>query len=64
MNFMPEHLPDDPALLKQMLEQMLDERQLDKGRIVRLEEQESAGHHRQGGLAGSTRKDVVPFSHP
>ncbi len=36
---MPENLPDDPVLLKQMLGQMLDERQLDKGKIVRLEEQ-------------------------
>ncbi|MGV8916589.1 MAG: IS66 family transposase [Pseudomonas sp.] len=39
MNSMPENLPDDPVLLKQMLAQMLDERQLDKGKIVRLEEQ-------------------------
>jgi hypothetical protein len=39
MNSMPEDLPDDPVLLKQMLGQMLDERQLDKGKIVRLEEQ-------------------------
>ena len=39
MNSLPENLPDDPVLLKQMLGQMLDERQLDKGKIVRLEEQ-------------------------
>jgi hypothetical protein len=30
MNSLPENLPDDPVLLKQMLGQMLDERQLDK----------------------------------
>ncbi|AHG43494.1 hypothetical protein N018_04155 [Pseudomonas syringae CC1557] len=36
---MPENLPDDPVLLKQLLGQMLDERQLDKGKIIRLEEQ-------------------------
>lgn len=35
MNSLPENLPNDPVLLKQML----DERQLDKGKIVRLEEQ-------------------------
>jgi len=39
MNSLPENLTDDPVLLKQMLGQMLDERQLDKGKIVRLEEQ-------------------------
>jgi len=38
MNSLPENLPDDPVLLKKMLGQMLDERQLDKGKIVRLEE--------------------------
>nr|QDK64876.1 transposase, IS66 family, Orf2 [Pseudomonas sp.] len=37
--FLAENHPDDPVLLKQMLGQMLDERQLDKGKIVRLEEQ-------------------------
>ena len=39
MNSLPENLPDDPVQLKKMLGQMLDERQLDKGKIVRLEEQ-------------------------
>ena len=39
MNLMPEILPDDPVLLKQMLEQMLSERQLYKGQIVDLKEQ-------------------------
>jgi transposase len=39
MNSMPEDLPDDPVLIKQMLGQVLDERQLDKGKIVQLEKQ-------------------------
>ena len=39
MNSLPGNLPDDPVLLMQMLGQMLDERQLVKGKIVRLEEQ-------------------------
>lgn len=39
MNSLPENLPDDPILLKQMLGQMLDESQLDRGKIVWLEEQ-------------------------
>ena len=36
---MPKDLPDDPALLKQLLEQMLIERESNKGRIVHLEEE-------------------------
>lgn len=36
---MPKDLPDDPALLKQLLEQMLLERESNKGRIVHLEEE-------------------------
>lgn len=36
---MPENLPDDPVLLKQLLEQMLSERESDKGKIVHLEEE-------------------------
>ncbi len=36
---MPKDLPDDPALLKQLLEQMLLEREKSKGRIVHLEEE-------------------------
>jgi hypothetical protein len=35
---MPKGLPDDPVLLKQLLEQMLSERESDKGKIVHLEE--------------------------
>ena len=35
---MPKDLPDDPVLLKQLLEQMLSERESDKGKIVRFEE--------------------------
>lgn len=36
---MPQDLPDDPVLLKQLLEQMLSERESDKGKIVHLEEE-------------------------
>lgn len=36
---MPKDLPDDPALLKQLLERMLLERETSKGRIVHLEEE-------------------------
>ena len=36
---MPEDLPDDPVLLKQMLAQLLLERTVDKGQIVDLKEQ-------------------------
>ncbi|WP_122860483.1 IS66 family transposase, partial [Pseudomonas viridiflava] len=36
---MPKDLPDDPSLLKQLLEQMLFEREKSKGRIVHLEEE-------------------------
>ncbi|EGH35716.1 hypothetical protein PSYJA_44466, partial [Pseudomonas syringae pv. japonica str. M301072] len=33
---LPKDLPDDPSLLKQLLEQMLFERETTKGRIVHL----------------------------
>ncbi len=36
---MPKDLPDDPSLLKQLLEQLLFEREKSKGRIVHLEEE-------------------------
>ncbi|KPB79029.1 ISPsy5 [Pseudomonas syringae pv. maculicola] len=36
---MPEDLPDDPVLLKQLLAQLLIERTADKGHIVDLKEQ-------------------------
>lgn len=36
---MPENLPDEPVLLKQMLAQLLKERTVDKGQIVDLKEQ-------------------------
>jgi transposase len=36
---MPKDLPDNPVLLKQLLEQMLSEREPDKGKIVHLEEE-------------------------
>ena len=39
MNLMPDDLPDDPLLLKQLLAQLLTERTVDKGHIVDLTEQ-------------------------
>ena len=36
---MPKDLPDDPVLLKQLLEKMLSERESDKVKIVYLEEE-------------------------
>ena len=36
---MPQDLPDDPVLLKRLLEQMLSERESDKDKIVHLEEE-------------------------
>ncbi len=36
---MPDDLPDDPVLLKQLLAQLLIERTADKGHIVDLKEQ-------------------------
>jgi len=36
---MPKDLPNDPVLLNQLLEQMLSERESDKGKIVHLEEE-------------------------
>jgi transposase len=36
---MPETLPDDPVLLKQLLAQMVSARQLDQGKIIQLQEQ-------------------------
>ncbi|SDP34504.1 Transposase C of IS166 homeodomain-containing protein [Pseudomonas arsenicoxydans] len=38
---MPKDLPSDPVLLKQLLAQMLSERESDKGKIVHLEEENS-----------------------
>ena len=35
----PETLPDDPVLLKQLLAQMVSARQLDQGKIIQLQEQ-------------------------
>ncbi|WP_397451929.1 IS66 family transposase [Pseudomonas sp. NA-150] len=60
MNSMPENLPDDPVLLKQMLAQMLDERQLDKGKIVRLEEQNALLIQRLFGRKSEQTADPAP----
>lgn len=36
---MPETLPDDPVLLKQLLVQMVSARELEQGKIIQLQEQ-------------------------
>ncbi|MFZ3202724.1 MAG: transposase, partial [Pseudomonas sp.] len=36
---MPETLPDDPVLLKQLLAQMVSAREFDQGKIIQLQEQ-------------------------
>jgi hypothetical protein len=59
---MPQDLPDDPVLLKQLLEQMLSERESDKGKIVHLEEENALlrqrlfGHKSEQTADPTTRK--------
>lgn len=48
-DFVPKDLPNDPALLKQLLEQMLIQRESNKGRIVRLEEENALLRRRLSG---------------
>jgi len=43
---MPKDLPDDPILLKRLLEQMLSERESDKGKIIYLEEENALWRQR------------------
>lgn len=59
MNSVPENLPDDPVMLKQLLGQMLDERQLDKGKIIRLEEQNALLLQRLFGRKSEQTADAV-----
>jgi len=51
---MPKDLPDDPVLLKQLLEQMLSERESDKGKIVHLEEENALLRQRRFGRKSET----------
>ncbi|KIH82996.1 Mobile element protein [Pseudomonas batumici] len=55
---MPQDLPDDPALLKQLLEQMINERASDKGKIVHLEEENALLRQRPFGR--KTEQTVDP----
>ena len=54
---MPKDLPDDPVLLKQLLEQMLSERESDKGKIVQLEEENALLHQRLFGRKSEQTSD-------
>ncbi len=54
---MPKDLPDDPSLLKQLLEQMLFEREKSKGRIVHLEEENALLRQRLFGLKSEQTAD-------
>lgn len=56
---MPKDLPDDPALLKQLLEQMLIERELNKGRIVHLEEENALLRQRLFGRKSEQTTDLA-----
>ncbi|SUQ62499.1 hypothetical protein CCOS864_01943 [Pseudomonas wadenswilerensis] len=58
---MPKDLPDDPVLLKQLLEQMLLERESNKGRIVHLEEEKALLRQRLfGGKSEQTADPTTP----
>ena len=50
---MADDVPDDPALLKQMLVQMFSERQVDKDQIVELKEQIKLWRKRFSGASQS-----------
>ena len=56
---MPKDLPDDPALLKQLLEQMLIERESNKGRIVHLEEENALLRQRLFGRKSEQTADLA-----
>lgn len=55
----PKDLPDDPAILKQLLEQMLLERKTSKGRIVHLEEENALLRLRLFGRKSEQTADSV-----
>ena len=56
---MPKDLPDAPALLKQLLEQMLIERESNKGRIVHLKEENVLLRQRLFGLKSEQTADLA-----
>ncbi|WP_175405782.1 MULTISPECIES: hypothetical protein [unclassified Pseudomonas] len=47
---MPKDLPDNPVLLRQLLEQMISERASYKGKIVHLEEENALLRQRLFGI--------------
>ncbi len=56
---MPKDLPDDPVLLKQLLEQMISERESDKGKIVHLEEENALLRQRLFGRKSEQSADPL-----
>ncbi len=56
---MPKDLPDDPVLLKQLLEQMISERESDKGKIVHLEEENALLRQRLFGRKSEQSTDPL-----
>ena len=56
----PKDLPDDPALLKQLLEQVLLEREKNKGRIVHLEEENTLLRQRLFGRKSEQTDPATP----
>ncbi|WP_437438347.1 transposase domain-containing protein, partial [Pseudomonas syringae] len=60
MTSMPEDLPDDPVLLKQLLAQLLTERTADKGHIVDLKEQIKLLRDRLGRKSEQTVEPSTP----
>lgn len=58
---MPKDLPDSPALLKQLLEQMLIERESNKGRMVHLEEKNALLRQR---LFGRKSEQTIDLATP
>lgn len=56
---MLQDLPDDPVLLKQLLEQMISERESDKGKIVHLEEENALLRQRLFGRKSEQSADPL-----
>lgn len=56
---MPKELPDDPVLLRQLLEQMISERESDKGKIVHLEEENALLRQRLFGRKSEQSADPL-----
>lgn len=60
---MPENLPDHPVLLKQLLEQMINQRASDKGKIVHLEDEMALLRQRLFGPKNEQAYDTDCWQH-